>query len=176
MALEQDTTSLTSLGVYELGNLKFRALGDRVIIVEDEFRTGYECHVCGGSGKAPCGDCSGLGTYLRGQVTLKCAHCTNGAVTCPECNGKGGLIIAPETAQRRPTTGKVVSAGSTCEVLRPGQGVMYSNFAGYVVDLARAGKTITLRILHETEVLCEMDGQLELRNFKGKTEIAELTK
>jgi co-chaperonin GroES (HSP10) len=172
----QDTTSLTSLGAFELGDLKFRALGDRVIIIEDEFKTGYECGHCGGSGKAPCDQCGGHGAYLRGKVTLKCSHCVNGAVRCPECDGKGGLLVAPETAQRRPTTGKVVSAGSACKVLSPGQGVMYSNFAGYVVDLARAGKTVTLRILHETEVLCEMDGQLELRNFKGKTEIAELTK
>jgi len=167
-----DSTSLTSLGVFELGDLKFRALGDRVIIVEDEFKTGYECTTCGGSGKAKCEDCAGTGYH----GVKRCAHCVDGHVVCGSCNGKGGLIIAPETAQRRPTTGKVVSAGSACEVLRPGQGVMYSNFAGYVVDLARAGKTITLRILHETEVLCEMDGQLELRNFKGKTEIAELTK
>ena len=29
--------------VYEIGSLKFWALGDRVIIREDEFKTGYEC-------------------------------------------------------------------------------------------------------------------------------------
>lgn len=176
MESKQEKTSLTSLGQFELGDLKFRALGDRVIILEDEFKTGYECTHCGGTGKVACGDCGGTGTYKRGQVDIKCSQCRDGAVTCPECNGKGGLIVAPEIAQRRPTTGKVVSAGLECEVLKPGQSVMYSNFAGYVVDLARAGRTVTLRILHETEVLCELDGQLELKNFKGKTEVAEFQK
>jgi co-chaperonin GroES (HSP10) len=174
--MAEQQASLTSVGVFELGDLKFWALGDRVIIVEDEFKTGYECGVCGGSGKAPCGECGGVGTRNRGAVTVRCPHCANGAVTCPECNGKGGLLVAPEISQRRPTTGKVASAGPACKTLKVGQAVMYSNYAGYVVDLARAGKNVTVRILHETEVLCGMDGQLELRNFKGKNEITEYAK
>ena len=161
--------SLSHNGTFELGDLKFWALGDRVVILEDEFRTGYECSRCGGSGKAPCGNCGGLGA----NGAKKCSFCNGGVVVCGDCGGKGGLIVAPEIAQRRPTTGRVMSAGEACKALKPGQSVMYSNFAGYVVDLARAGRNVTLRILHETEVLCGMEGQLELRNFKGKTEITE---
>jgi co-chaperonin GroES (HSP10) len=140
-------------GVFELGALKFWALGDRVLIQEDEFKSGYECEGCGGSGRslriagARCGTCEGTGVI------------------------KGG-IIAPETSQRRPTTGVVISLGEECKTLKVGQSVLYSNFSGYVIDLARAGKPVVLRILHESEVLCAMEGQLEMRTLRGKSEIA----
>lgn len=147
------TTSLTSEGTFEVGPLKFWALGDRVLIEEDQFRSGYECEGCGGSGKS---------TVVKGAK-------------CSECGGTGvikGGIVTPETAQRRPTTGKVVSIGDQCHVLKPGQSVLYSNFAGYVIDLNRAGEPVVLRILHESEVLCAMEGQLEMRTLRGKQEIA----
>lgn len=166
-------TTSTTPSKFEVGALKFWALGDRVLIREDEFKTGYECTLCGGATTVSCDSCNGSGL----SATTKHARCSQCAgtqkTTCPQCNGKGGLLIAPETSQRRPTTGVVVSAGPSCKVLKVGDPVMYSNFAGYTVDLADAGHPVTLRILHETEILCGMEGQLELRNFKGKTEIAE---
>ena len=164
---------LNDNGIFELGDLKFWALGDRVLIIEDEFKSGYECSICNGSGKAPCGDCGGLGSTNRAGVDRKCPHCTNGRVTCPECDGKGGLLVAPETSQRRPTTGRVVSVGPKCEVLKPGNSVLYSNFAGYVVDLARVNGKTSLRILHESEILCAMEGHLDLRTVRDKNEIAQ---
>jgi chaperonin GroES len=169
------TPTLATSNTYDLGTLKFWALGDRVLIEEDEFKTGYECSTCNGTGKAPCGDCGGSGTHLRGAVTIKCSHCDSGAVTCPECKGKGGLIIAPDVAQRRPTTGRVVSVGPGTKdhemLLRVGDSVMYSNFAGYVVDLNRAGRKVILRILHESEILCRLEGQLDLKSLRGQSEI-----
>jgi len=158
---------------YDLGNLKFWALGDRVLIEEDKFKSGYECEVCNGSGNAPCGSCGGSGS----SATVSGARCPacegKGCQTCSECNGKGGLLVAPDIAQRRPTTGKVVSVGVECNTLKVGDSVLYSNFAGYVIDLNRAGRPVSLRILHEPEVLCAMDGQLDMRGLRGKSEIAE---
>lgn len=184
MSTEVSLTEGQSTGTIELGGVKFAAWGDRVLILEDEFRSGYECAACGGSGKAPCGDCRGTGAHFRGEVRIKCSHCENGAVTCPECAGKGGLIVAPEVSQRRPTTGEIASVGPghyqngifIPTTVKVGQRVMYSNFAGYVVDLTRAGRKVSIRILHETEILTLLWGHLELRNFTGKTEIAEVTK
>jgi co-chaperonin GroES (HSP10) len=155
-------------GQLEIGPLKMWALGDRVLIQEDEFKSGYECNHCGGSGKANCGDCGGRGAYLVKGVDRKCSQCVNGAVICPECNGKGGLLVAPETSQRRPTTGRIVSLGEECKVLKLGQSILYSNFSGYVIDL----KPVVLRILHESEVLCALEGQLDMRTLRGKSEIA----
>lgn len=158
---------------WSLGSLDFWALGDRVLIEEDEFRSGYECSRCGGKGTIACDNCGGT----RERNGKKCAICadTDGYLTCPQCSGKGGLLIAPDTAQRRPTTGKIVSAGHKVLTLKVGQNVMYSNFAGHVVDLARANSTVTLRILHESEILCGMSGHLTLTNLRGKSEIAQFT-
>lgn len=162
---------------FDMGELKFEALGDRLIIQEDEFKTGYECTGCEGSGHRVCPGCSGKGT--RG--VKKCSDCDGkGEIACPNCGGKGGLIIAPEVSQRRPTSGTIVSAGpGKTEMgklipmqLKVGQSVLYSNFAGYVIDLNRAGKNITLRILHESEILCRLEGHLTMTNLRGKTDIA----
>ncbi len=157
---------------YDLGSLKFWALGDRVLLQEDAFKSGYECSTCEGSGKSKCSDCDGSGHH--GQK--RCSHCSDGLTTCPDCGGKGGLLVAPEISQRRPTTGRVVSVGVDCKTLKVGDSVLYSNFAGYVIDLNRAGRPVSLRILHESEVLCALEGQLDLRGLRGKSEIAEFGK
>jgi co-chaperonin GroES (HSP10) len=157
---------------FAVGPLKFWALGDRLLIEEDQFRSGYECSECGGSGRLPCDNCNGTQTTTTGK---KCSHCSDGSRTCPGCQGKGGLIVTPEISQRRPTSGTVVSAGSECKSLKVGDSVLYSNFAGYVVDLNRAGSPVTIRILHESEVLAGMEGHLTLTNLRGKSEIAAFT-
>jgi co-chaperonin GroES (HSP10) len=154
---------------FDLGTLKFWALGDRVLIEEDKFKSGYECTTCEGTTKVKCEECGGTGRH----GVKRCSHCSDGEITCPTCGGKGGLLVAPEISQRRPTTGRVVSVGPDCETLKVGDSVLYSNFAGYVIDLNRAGRAVSLRILHEPEILCAMEGQLELRTLKGKSEIAE---
>lgn len=158
---------------YDLGTLKFWALGDRILIEEDKFRSGYECETCEGTGRTPCQACKGSGASSRTKGA-RCSTCEGiGATTCVSCAGKGGLLVAPDTAQRRPTTGKVVSTGPDCQTLTVGDSVLYSNFAGYVIDLDRAGRKVSLRILHEPEILCALEGQLELKTLRGKSEIAE---
>lgn len=157
---------------FALGELAFLAKGDRLLIVEDEFKSGYECDSCGGKGARTCSECSGGGRSPINPI-VRCSACQgSGTVTCDECGGKGGLLVAPETAQRRPTTGEIVSVGPTCKDSKVGDRVMFSNFAGYVVDLTRAGKNISLRILHESEILCGMEGHLDLKGLRGKSEIA----
>ena len=191
MLPERDQPALGPLpqpesNVFSIGNIKFEAFGDRLIVLEDEFKTGYECSVCGGSGHRHCLPCDGKGTRqsVKGEGPFKkCSDCDGkGSTVCSGCNGKGGLIIAPDVAQRRPTTGKVVSAGKgkiatdTGKLIpmqiRVGDSVMYSNFSGYVVDLESSGRPICLRIIHESEVLCRMEGNLTLSSLRGKSDIA----
>lgn len=170
--MSQVKPDLNEPNEYAVGDLKFWALGDRVLILEDEFKSGYECERCNGTGNVTCNVCNGTGISLVVEGAT-CKHCHGGKLmTCPECQGKGGLLVAPETAQRRPTTGKIVSVGERCSQLKIGDCVMYSNFAGYTVDLQRAGKPICLRILHEPEILCGMSGHLDLRSLKHKSDIA----
>lgn len=168
-----DLQPLSQPNKFYCDTLAFYAMGDRVLILEDEFKTGYECSGCGGSGRVVCESCDGTGKSKTSRSGARCATCAGeGSGTCTVCDGKGGLIVAPETAQRRPTTGKVVSVGHKVQTVQLGQSVMYSNFAGFVVDLKRAGKDVCLRLLHENEILCGMEGHLTLSNLKGKSEIA----
>src|SRR5579859_6632430 len=133
---------------YKLGAVEFAAFGDRLLIIEDEFRSGYECRGCGGSGKRDCENCQGRGRYFVDAIERKCSACSGtGKETCSECGGKGGLIVVPEVSQRRPSTGSVVSVGHLVEHFKVGDNVLYSNFAGHAMDIG----DVTLRILHEKE-------------------------
>lgn len=163
-----------TISMFAIGTLQFGAIGDRLIVQEDAFKTGYECTTCGGSGKKDCSNCSGTGQVSHGGPVMRCGECEgNKVVTCPACNGKGGLLVAPETAERRPTTGTIMSAGPMCKWLKKGDQILYSNFAGYVMDLKRmSGEEVTMRLLHEAEVLALMKGHLTLSNLKGKSDVS----
>lgn len=158
--------------IFNLGPVAFEAIGDRILIQEDNFASGYECKTCKGSGKQPCSGCGGSG--MSGVVAgARCSQCEGAKeLTCADCKGLGGLLIVPEVTQRRPTSGTIVSAGPKVVSLKIGDSVLYSNFAGYVVDLETEEGAVVLRILHETEILARMEGKLELRTLKGKSEIA----
>jgi len=163
---------MDSGNVFNLGPISFEAIGDRLLIQEDQFKSGYECQTCHGSGKQPCSGCggSGLSAVVAGA---RCSACEGAKEeTCPDCKGMGGLLVVPEVTQRRPTSGVIVSAGPKVVSLAIGDGVLYSNFAGYVVDLETEEGPVVIRILHETEILARMEGKLELRTLRGKSEIA----
>src|SRR6516165_12093427 len=82
---------------YQVGPVRVAASGDRVIIVEDKFRSGYECSTCGGNGKLACTECGGSGRYFRGDVSFKCSSCEGrGVIVCLVCKGKGATLIVPE--------------------------------------------------------------------------------
>jgi co-chaperonin GroES (HSP10) len=133
---EIDLKSAIETNVLKLGALTMEAFNDRLIVIEDEFRSGYECTVCFGKTKVPCGKCGAKGFALcdncrgSGQSMLapgaRCTLCSGaGKLLCDACNGaktvacescagrgvvEGGLVI-PEASERRPTTGVVVSTG-----------------------------------------------------------------
>ncbi len=170
---------------FEVDTVKFGALGDRVLIEEDQFKSGYECTACAGTGEVVCPDCAGRGIHTRTrpaddggpeiEVTTRCVQCGGAKKqACKSCRGRGGLLVVPESAQRRPSTGTVVSAGRGCAYLKEGQKVVYSNFSGHTLDLERAGVPVILRILHEAEVLALVDGHLELRVMRDQTEAVGL--
>lgn len=78
---------LTDLGV------SMDAIGDKIMILVDEYKTGYECKNCGGSGR------------------VKSVVVADATAQCPDCNGKGSLLVVPETARSMPSTGVIVSMG-----------------------------------------------------------------
>src|SRR4249920_266752 len=76
---------------------KFTALGEKVLISLDQFKSGYECKTCKGVGYIA----EKIGRYDK-------------RATCPDCEGKsvreGGIII-PDTAKMLANSGVVVSMG-----------------------------------------------------------------
>lgn len=78
--------------------------------------------------------------------------------------------MVAEVSQRRPSTGRVVSVGDKVKYFAVGDNVLYSNFAGHTMDLGRTGSTVVVRILHETEILAQVKGHLELRQLRNEKE------
>jgi hypothetical protein len=159
--------------VYRAGPVSFEAWNDRLVIVEDPFKSGYECDRCNQTGKLLCPDCNGLGT--SGVVMgAKCKVCRgDGSITCPDCNGKGELIVIPDAAKRRPTTGVIVSIGPKIKNLRKHDAVLYHDFVGCSFDLTGAGedgieRAVTIRIIREDDVLVKVHGHMELSRMRKK--------
>src|SRR2546426_12611485 len=62
---------------FEVGTVKFAAFGDRLLISEDEFRSGYECRTCNGSGRVACTECEGAGVS-KFNAAIVCKWCYGG--------------------------------------------------------------------------------------------------
>ena len=161
--------------VFDVGSgLAFEATFDRILVLEDDFKSGYECPKCNKTGRVSCGSCNGTGESILNPI-IRCTACQGTKETkCPECNGAGESIVIPDVAKRRPTTGRVVSIGSEVRGTKIGDAVLYGSFCGEVLDLSGLdidGKesTIVLRILKERETICKVTGNMELRRAPKRT-------
>lgn len=170
--------------------LALSAFWDRIVVEEDEFRSGMECSACGGIGHRglECPECHGNGAF-RGKVNdindWSCSTCTVGEgplkktlkfAPCPVCNGKGtSTIIIPDDAQTKPTTGVVKSIGGLCgyiklegsyiklpedACIKVGDRVVYHSHTGNYYELGKDNKT-KIRVLKESEVLCRIHSAQE---------------
>lgn len=149
--------------------IAIEALSDQVIIEEDKFKSGYECSKCGGDCylDEKCDFCKGTGRESVGAPEERlCRMCCPphilqtmgqqpGKKLCDLCNGKGGLVIAPEMSQRRPTSGLVKSIGPEVKVIKVGDRALYSMFAGTAINFKQKG---TIRIMHEHEIMSRLHG------------------
>lgn len=168
--VEKPFLSRTPTTYKPIGEVGFTACWDQLVIIEDRFQSGYECATCKGSGKIHCEECAAGFSKINNFV--KCKECDGTTWrTCLDCHGKGATLIIPDNAQRRPTTGEIVSAGERCVRFREGQSVLFSNFAGHGVKLGIGDKEIVLRFLHESEIICEMSGLLTMRTHKDFVEM-----
>jgi hypothetical protein len=166
--------AITDQNIFTVGPVAFEAWNDRLIMLEDPFVSGYECEKCDATGVVPCDSCGGTGT----SAVVKDAKCTKchgeKRLVCDECKGKGEFIVIPEVAQRRPTTGVVMSIGRDVKEIEVHQSVMYHDFVGAAFDLEAADskgvlRKVVVRIIREADVLCRIHGHLELRRLKKKT-------
>lgn len=151
--------------------------GDRVIVQEDRFRTGYECKTCDGNRwqkNSTCPSCRGL-KYV-GEMGSKdasvCRLCEgSGLAQCPDCKGKGGIVIVPEDVMRRPTSGVIKSIGYRTNYdpdmrdyikdedgkpyWKVGDRVIFALFAGTAIDFKQRG---SCRILSRNELMGKIHG------------------
>lgn len=116
---EIDLKSAIETNVLKLGALTMEAFNDRLLVIEDEFRSGYECPDCVGKKKIKspeleelvCENCEGSGRSVISKEA-RCSACRGtGRTLCATCKGKGGVIVVAQASERRPTTGTVVSVG-----------------------------------------------------------------
>jgi len=130
--LEIDLKSAIETNVIKLGALTMEAHADRMLVLEDEFRSGMECTACVGKRKIKspeleelvCENCEGTGRSILNK-DARCARCRGtGRTICETCKGKGGTIIVADQSERRPTTGRILSIGDAihCKVC-DGKGV-----------------------------------------------------
>jgi co-chaperonin GroES (HSP10) len=137
------------------GKIALRAIEDKIIILLDKFKSGYECSMCGGSGEGRrCIDCV-EGVNSRG---FKCKVCDGVpdrwvGKTCPQCKGRGSTIIIPDSAKALPTSGTIVSVGPDCKSRKVGQRVVFGAHVGFFLPFKG---NVRLRMMREYEPLCEL--------------------
>jgi hypothetical protein len=169
-----------------VGAAGFSAHADKVIILQDDFRSGFECKVCLDEDKrningrevtvVRCEECKGEGKRPKAgneKLSVRCTECEGrGVVVCPECDGKGGTIILAENTKGRPMSGTIVSIGPDAgERWSRGEKCLYPSYAGHAYDLKGQTKDgrivdVVLLILRETEILVRMHGSLEQNQVK----------
>jgi hypothetical protein len=172
---ELNFKSAIETNILKLGVLTMEAFNDRMLVVEDEFRSGYECPDCVGKKKIKspeleelvCESCDGSGKSIISKEA-RCSACRgSGRTLCATCQGKGGVIVVAEASERRPTTGTVVSIGEEVHGIERGESVIYTSFSGHVYDLELpGGETIVIRVIQKPDILAKVSGHLELRRVK----------
>ena len=110
----QNCVELEKLGI------SLMAVEDKIIVMFDDYKSGYECKTCNGKGEVlGCGPCGNTG---KDRFMQECKVCKGKGVEhkniCPDCKGKGGILVIPETAKSLPTTGVVMSMGPDTDAMK----------------------------------------------------------
>ncbi len=141
----------------------FEALNEKILVSLDQYKSGYECRTCKGKGtvikKCECTkhDSPGykystkqiedigiaLGTTVANERShLVCPECVGEpssvetVITCPDCNGKTGLLVIPDTAKVIASSGVVVSMGRIAREkadYKIGDRILFSVHAGSMI-------------------------------------------
>lgn len=143
--------------VYTVANkIAVESVEDKIIVRLDEFRSGFECKHCGGSGIEPPCICSGTGTNRLGGTCKNCNGDSTkfaGGGDCSVCKGIGSSLILPDSAKSLPSSGRIVSCGPGCIARKVGERVLFGVHTGYFLPFKG---NVKLRIMRETEVLCKV--------------------
>ena len=140
------------------GKIAIEAVEDKIVILTDKFRSGYECETCNETGVIGLCDCERSGRKGFNTVGGLCRVClgfpeNNRGKICTKCKGTGQTIIIPESTKQMPTSGVIVSAGPKCVTRKLGERVLYGGHTGH--NLPFKGN-VRIRIMREHEVMCLM--------------------
>ena len=160
----------------------FRALNKKIIVSIDVWKSGYDCKICKGVGKihiiCDCEQNAHPGTKYAldepepAKKLMKCPSCNGDYeaarknIDCVACNGKGALLKIPETSQKIPTTGVVVSIGSRIKLdklgFKLGDRIAFGPYAGTLVPV-KSG--LMFKVLDWNQAWFVVEGADELAAF-----------
>jgi co-chaperonin GroES (HSP10) len=151
-------------------------MGDNIMILEDQFKSGYECRECDGVGTkiVSCLKCEGSGEGgVDNTGMIPCGLCDGKGsreVSCKFCNGKGATLEVPESSKSRPTSGTIVACGPDARTLVLGERVAYSGHTGHLLPFKGNNR---LRIMREREPFCRITTLKDQESESSKIEFID---
>lgn len=151
----------------------------RILVLEDPFKSKYECTTCNGKGHTEeiCKWCLGTKFEKGKEENGYCRDCTVGEgigklsgktlgkTLCTTCRGTGGLLATPEDNQKRPTMGRVLAISETgIQEVKVNDKVIYTTYTGSPFEFMDC----PLRVIMERDLL-GLVKQLK-SNVEGLTE------
>lgn len=157
------------IGLIELA-MGLEAYGDKILVLMDTYKSGYECGKCGGTGKVhrlvrcicdpiePDPD-NPVVPGTRNRHGAKCLECQgefmakriDAIVECPKCGGKGATLFIPEKAKSLATTGIVLSKGPDVTKCRLNARIIATPHSGIYIPMKG---NIPIKAFREHEPLC----------------------
>ena len=167
-----DTTDDSNRVKVDKLDFQFEGWADKLIILIDDYRSGFECQTCNGTTKVrvQCGCVIAGRPGLKNRFSEQCEEChgdyqsKDRMETCTACGGKGALLVIPQTAKSLPTTGTIVSVGELCKLSGSvrGRRVAFSPHTGTMIPLKG---NVRLKIMREHECLCSVFGEGHTSKF-----------
>jgi len=138
------------------GKLGLEAIEDKILILIDKFKSGYECKDCNETGiyaACPCSIRGEFGIKENGKACSFKDACTRQIIgnTCLTCKGTGTTLALPENARAIPTSGVIVSLGPLATKRKLGERVLFGAHTGYYLPFKGTAK---IRCMRQDEPLC----------------------
>lgn len=152
------------------GKLGLEAIENKILVLVDKFKSGYECKDCNETGLYVACECARAGRFGEKDNGKSCFYkdrCSTQVVgeKCKTCNGTGHTIAIPETSKMIPTSGLIVSTGPQCVRRSYGERVVFGAHTGY--NLPFKGNSV-IRCMREDEPLALLylvDKETSLSDF-----------
>lgn len=153
-----NTTQEDNIIFIVAGKLGLEAIEDKILILIDKFKSGYECKDCNETGIYSGCDCARnreFGVNANGKSCSFREACSKQELgtPCKTCNGTGQTLVMPENARAIPTSGVIVSKGPKCKIREIGERVLFGAHTGYYLPFKGAAK---IRCMREEEPLCKI--------------------